>query len=87
MDVSDRVTVIRKGQGIGTVTTSETNPNDLAALMVGRQVTFKTEKGPASPTEETLSVKDLVVEDYRGIAKVKNLNLTVRKGEIVGIAG
>ncbi len=87
MDVSDRVTVIRKGQGIGTVTTSETNPNDLAALMVGRQVTFKTEKGPASPTEEILSVKDLVVEDYRGIAKVKNLNLTVRKGEIVGIAG
>ncbi|ANU17437.1 heme ABC transporter ATP-binding protein [Planococcus maritimus] len=87
MDVSDRVTVIRKGQGIGTVTTSETNPNDLAALMVGRQVTFKTEKGPAYPKEETLTVQDLVVEDYRGIAKVKNLNLTVRKGEIVGIAG
>lgn len=87
MDVSDRVTVIRKGQGIGTVTTAETNPNELAALMVGRQVTFKTEKGPAHPTEETLTVQDLVVEDYRGIAKVKNLNLTVRKGEIVGIAG
>lgn len=87
MDVSDRVTVIRKGQGIGTVTTAQTNPNELAALMVGRQVTFKTEKGPAHPTEETLTVKDLVVEDYRGIAKVKNLNLTVRKGEIVGIAG
>lgn len=87
MDVSDRVTVIRKGQGIGTVTTAETNPNELAALMVGRQVTFKTEKGPAHPTEETLTVQDLVVEDYRGIAKVKNLNLNVRKGEIVGIAG
>ena len=87
MDVSDRVTVIRKGQGIGTVTTAETNPNELAALMVGRQVTFKTEKGPAHPTEETLTVQDLIVEDYRGIAKVKNLNLNVRKGEIVGIAG
>ena len=46
MDVSDRVTVIRKGQGIGTVITAETEPEQLATLMVGRQVTFKTEKGP-----------------------------------------
>ena len=45
MDVTDRVTVIRKGQGIGTVITKETNPEALATLMVGRQVTFKTEKG------------------------------------------
>ncbi len=87
MDVSDRVTVIRKGQGIGTVITSETNPNELAALMVGRQVTFKTEKGPAHPTTEILEVKNITVEDYRGVAKVKNLNLEVRRGEIVGIAG
>ncbi len=87
MDVSDRVTVIRKGQGIGTVVTNETNPEELATLMVGRQVTFKTEKGPANPTEEVLHIENLVVEDYRGIAKVKGLNLSVRKGEIVGIAG
>ena len=87
MDVSDRVTVIRKGQGIGTVITAETNPEELATLMVGRQVTFKTEKGPANPKEEVLHVENLVVEDYRGIAKVKGLNLSVRKGEIVGIAG
>jgi ABC-type uncharacterized transport system ATPase subunit len=87
MDVSDRVTVIRKGQGIGTVITAETNPADLASLMVGRQVEFKTVKGPANPTEDALSIKDLVVEDYRGVEKVKRLNLTVRKGEIVGIAG
>lgn len=87
MDVSDRVTVIRKGQGIGTVTTSETSPNDLASLMVGRQVTFKTVKGPANPNGEVLDIKDLVVEDYRKIEKIKSLNLNVRKGEIVGIAG
>src|SRR5690606_6955456 len=87
MDVSDRVTVIRKGQGIGTVVTAETNPNDLASLMVGRQVEFKTVKGPAFPKDEVLDIRDLVVEDYRGVAKVKNLNLNVRKGEIVGIAG
>lgn len=87
MDVSDRVTVIRKGQGIGTVITEETNPEELATLMVGRQVVFKTEKGPANPTEEILKVENLVVEDGRGIEKVKGLNLSVRRGEIVGIAG
>lgn len=87
MDVSDRVTVIRKGQGIGTVVTSETNPEELATLMVGRQVTFKTEKGPANPQEDVLSIENLVVVDYRGVEKVKGLNLSVRKGEIVGLAG
>jgi simple sugar transport system ATP-binding protein len=87
MDVSDRVTVIRKGVGIGTVNTAETNPNALADLMVGRHVEFKTIKGLAHPTTDVLEVKDLVVADYRGIEKVKGLNLHVRKGEIVGIAG
>lgn len=87
MDVSDRVTVIRKGVGIGTVTTAETNPEELATLMVGRQVTFKTEKGPSFPAEEVLKIENLFVEDYRGIVKVKGLNLSVRRGEIVGIAG
>ncbi len=87
MEVSDRVTIIRKGEGIGTVVTAETNPNQLAELMVGRQVEFKTEKTDAHPTEEVLSIENLVVTDYRNIDKVKGLNLTVRKGEIVGIAG
>ena len=87
MDVSDRVTIIRKGEGIGTVVTADTNPDELAELMVGRQVVFKTEKGDANPTEEVLSIQDLVVLDYRNIEKIKNLNLSVRKGEIVGIAG
>ena len=87
MNVSDKVTVIRKGKGIGTVITSETNPEELATLMVGRQVTFKTEKGPSNPTEEVLKIENLQVNDYRGVAKLKGLNLSVRRGEIVGIAG
>ena len=87
MEVSDRVTVIRKGEGIGTVVTAETNPNELAELMVGRQVSFKTEKIEANPGEEVLVINDLYVSDYRNIDKVKALNLSVRKGEIVGIAG
>jgi len=87
MSVSNKVTVIRKGKGIGTVITSETNPEELATLMVGRQVTFKTEKGPSNPTEEVLRIENLQVNDYRGVAKLKGLNLSVRRGEIVGIAG
>ncbi|MGE7917919.1 ABC transporter ATP-binding protein [Viridibacillus sp. NPDC093762] len=87
MEVSDRVTIIRKGQGIGTVTTSETSPNQLAELMVGRQVEFKTKKIEANPKEEILKIENLVVTDYRNIEKVKGLNLSIRSGEIVGIAG
>lgn len=87
MEVSDRVTIIRKGEGIGTVVTAETNPDELAELMVGRQVEFKTVKTEGHPTEEVLSIENLVVTDYRNIEKVKGLNLSVRRGEIVGIAG
>lgn len=87
MEVSDRVTIIRKGEGIGTVVTAETNPEQLAEMMVGRQVEFKTEKTEATPTEEVLSIENVFVTDYRNIDKVKGLNLNVRKGEIVGIAG
>ncbi|MEG0384053.1 MAG: ABC transporter ATP-binding protein [Solibacillus sp.] len=87
MEVSDRVTIIRKGEGIGTVITAETNPNELAELMVGRQVDFKTVKKDATPAEEILAIENLFVTDYRNIEKVKGLNLNVRRGEIVGIAG
>ena len=55
--------------------------------MVGRQVEFKTVKTEAHPAEEVLSIENLVVTDYRNIEKVKGLNLNVRQGEIVGIAG
>lgn len=87
MEVSDRVTIIRKGQGVGTVITNETTPTALAEMMVGRQVVFKTEKKEVQPGDEILCIESLTVADNRGIDKVKNLNLTVRAGEIVGIAG
>ncbi len=87
MEVCDRVTVIRKGKGIGTVDVSETNPNHLASLMVGRDVVFKTEKGESHPAEATLEIEGLKVKDSRGVLKVKGLDLKVRRGEIVGIAG
>jgi general nucleoside transport system ATP-binding protein len=87
MEVCDRCTVIRKGVGIGTVNVSETNPNELASLMVGREVTFSTEKTVANPKQPVFEIENLVVKDSRGLGAVNGLDLTVRAGEIVGIAG
>ncbi len=87
MEVCDRCTVIRKGKGIGTVNVSETNPNELASLMVGREVEFTTVKQDAKPSGEVLKIQDLVVKDSRGVEAIRSLNLSVRAGEIVGIAG
>ncbi|MGG3843096.1 ABC transporter ATP-binding protein [Anoxybacillus kestanbolensis] len=87
MEVCDRVTVIRRGKGIGTLNVSETNPNELAALMVGREVHFKTEKQPPKAGKPVLEIENLVVKDSRGVTAVDHLNLTVHAGEIVGIAG
>jgi len=87
MEVCDRCTVIRKGKGIDTVIVSETNPNELAALMVGREVDFEVVKKEPQPKDPVLDIRELVVLDPRNIPAVNGLDLTVRAGEIVGIAG
>jgi ABC-type uncharacterized transport system ATPase subunit len=87
MEVCDRCTIIRKGKGIGTVDIAATNEQQLAELMVGREVNFKTEKSDAQPRQDVLQISNLVVNDSRNLPAVKGLDLTVRAGEIVGIAG
>lgn len=87
MKMSDRVTIIRRGKATGTVKTKETNIDQLAELMVGRKVNLVVKKDEAKLGHEILKVEDLVVKDHRGVEVVKGVSLTVRAGEIVGLAG
>ena len=86
-EVSDRCTIIRRGKYIDTVDVALTSEEELASLMVGRQVSFKVEKGEARPGRTVLKISNLVVEDSRGLKAVDGLDMEVREGEILGIAG
>jgi simple sugar transport system ATP-binding protein len=87
MSTCDRVTVIRRGKVIKTVNVQDTDENQLAALMVGREVSFEIEKAEANPSQTVLDIANLVVEDNRGVEVVRGLNMQVRAGEVVGLAG
>ncbi|HIS06577.1 MAG TPA: ABC transporter ATP-binding protein, partial [Candidatus Choladocola avistercoris] len=84
---SDYCTIIRQGKYIDTVKVDGVNENELAAMMVGREVNFRVEKKDQEPGEVVLDVKNLHAKDYRDVEIVKGLNLQVRRGEIVGLAG
>jgi ABC-type uncharacterized transport system ATPase subunit len=87
MAITDRVSVMRRGEVVATRETKATTVEELAELMVGRHVLLRVEKGPSRPGETVLEVKNLTWKDRKGIARVDNVSFTVRKGEIVGIAG
>ncbi|MCC6146533.1 MAG: ABC transporter ATP-binding protein [Anaerolineaceae bacterium] len=87
MQVSDRVTILRDGKAIATVNTSETNPRELARMMVGRDVLMELMKKEGESGEVIFSVRNLNVKDEKGLPAVKNLSLEVREREVVGIAG
>jgi len=87
MEITDRVTVIRKGEVVGTVKTSEATPQLLARMMVGRDVVLRIEKPPKEPGEVVFRVENLWVKGDRGEDAVRGLTFEVRAGEIFGIAG
>lgn len=88
MQVADRCTVIRRGRYIGTVEVDETvNEDSLAEMMVGREVNFDAEYSKADPQQVVLDVQNLVVKDGRGLKVVEGLDLQIRAGEVLGIAG
>lgn len=84
---SDECTIIRRGHFIDKVNVSEIKQSDLATMMVGRKVNLVVDKKPATPGDVVFEINNLTVKDERNLDAVKNLSLSVRKGEIVGIAG
>jgi general nucleoside transport system ATP-binding protein len=87
MDITDTVSVMRRGEMTATVKTSDTNPQELAELMVGRKVLLRVDKAPAQPKDVVLEIENLRVIDDAGVERVKGINLNLRAGEVLGIAG
>jgi general nucleoside transport system ATP-binding protein len=85
--VAQRCTVLRRGRSIGTVEVASTSEEELARMMVGREVKFRIDKPPARPGEVVLRIESLTVRDAKGFAAVRDLSLEVRAAEIVGVAG
>jgi simple sugar transport system ATP-binding protein len=87
LEIADRITVLRRGKTIETVSRAGATEASLARAMVGREVLLRVEKKAAQPGDVLLTVQDLHVRDDRQIEKVRGVSFDVRAGEIVGIAG
>jgi ABC-type uncharacterized transport system ATPase subunit len=88
LEITDRITVIRDGHVVGTVPTKEATQLELARMMVGRPITMERKPRPATTKKEPVLVMENVsANDDRGLPALRNFNLTVHSGEIVGVAG
>ncbi len=87
MEVSHRVTVLRKGKAVATVNTAETSKSELAQLMVGREVVFRVEKKPPQLGEKILQVENLHANNDRGLPALRGMSFDLYAGEILGVAG
>ncbi len=87
MEVTQTVSVMRRGEMTATVRTAETSPDELAELMVGRKVLLRVKKAQARTGETVLRVEDLKVTDAAGVERLRGVSFDVKRGEILGIAG
>jgi simple sugar transport system ATP-binding protein len=87
MALTDRVSVMRRGEMVATFETSKTSPPELADAMVGRKVILKIDKAPAQPGAVVLEARGLTVKDDRGVEQLRDVSLQLRAGEILGVAG
>ena len=87
MEITDRMTILRGGKSMGVYETKDENPEKISRLMVGRDVVLKVEKEKARPGDEVLRIRDLEFVNEWGKKMLDKVSLSVRKGEILGIAG
>jgi ABC-type uncharacterized transport system ATPase subunit len=87
MRAADEISVLRDGRKVGTVDASTTTQEELAELMVGREVLMEIDRGTAETGDVVASASDVVVEDDRGVTAVDGVSFDVRGGEVFGIAG
>src|SRR5881227_3089490 len=85
--VSDRVTVLRRGRSLATVPTADATPRSLAGLMVGREIELGRQDGDREVGEPCADVEGVAALGDRGVTAINDVSLTVRRGEIVGVAG
>jgi simple sugar transport system ATP-binding protein len=87
LDISDRITVIRRGKVVGSTKPQDADQSKLAEMMVGRPVDLVLEKETSNPTDMVLSIKDLVVANQLNQVAVEDLSFDVFRGEVLGVAG
>jgi len=87
LEISDRITVMRRGKVVGHLITKDTNQEEIATAMVGRAVLLRVEKKPAKPGAVAFRVENLSALSDRGVQALKDVSFELRQGEILGIAG
>lgn len=87
LEISDRVTILRKGESVASVNTAETNAKELTELMVGRPVELSIEHPETNFNENLLEIHHLTVESEEGIEMIKDISFDLNRGEILGVAG
>ena len=87
LEISDRITVMRRGKVVGHLITKDTNQAEIATAMVGRAVLLRVEKKPAKPGAVSFRVENLTALSDRGVQALKGVSFELRQGEILGIAG
>jgi simple sugar transport system ATP-binding protein len=87
LEISDRITVMRRGKVVGHLVTKDTTEQEIATLMVGREVLLRVDKKPAKPGAVTFKVENLTASSDRGVPALKGVSFELHQGEILGIAG